>query len=133
MAKPEPPGRLHTSTGTPYEERRPLARSDSRVGFTRSLWGLFSRGLGGSFANRLPGSLLSRPFKPRGFRTSHEPRHIFTTIAVADMTRRQAKVCLQPLIYETDQSPLGAISGPRHPRPSVLFVTGEDLSLAWAR
>jgi len=26
LARPEPPGRLHTSTGTPYEEIAPLAR-----------------------------------------------------------------------------------------------------------
>jgi len=106
LARPEPPGRLHTSTGTPYEECRPACAARRSRRLTGSLRGLFSHGLGGSFTNRSPGLLPSRPFKPRSFRTSHEPRHIFTAIAVADMTRRQAKVCLQPLIYQADQSPL---------------------------
>jgi len=112
LARPEPPGRLHTSTGTPYEECRPLARRDARVGFPdRS--GAFS------VADWAAVSQIGRPVRSPAVRLSLAAsghRMSLATflppIAVADMTRRQAKVCLQPLIYQADQNPLGAISGP---------------------
>jgi hypothetical protein len=88
MANPEPPGRLHTSTGSPYEERLDRSRGWALTSADPNCFGAFS------VTDRATLSqadlFLCRPFKPRGFRTSHEPalRYRHTSVA-ADTTRRR--------------------------------------------
>jgi len=67
--------------------------------------GPFQSRIGRQF--RRPKSVPSRPIKPRGFRTSHEPRYIFTTSVVADIARRQLRFAATP-------DPLGGSEPPEH-------------------
>jgi len=106
-------------------------RSSRRL--ARLLWGLFNHGLGGAFANRSPDPFPSRPFKPRGLRTSHEPRCVTTAFAVADTTRRLAMVCCNPWSFRRIRTPWWSWLTSGLPKTVVPPRHRRELSKAWAR
>jgi len=96
MAKPEPPGRLHTSTGTPYEEcRTACAERLSRRLYQIAL---------GPFQSRI-GRQFRKPVSRSGPKPSISASRLpdiawaslhFYHIVVTDIARRQAEVCCNP-------------------------------------
>jgi len=128
MAVAEPPGRLHSSTGSPceskmifYKQLRTSAPDDSGA-FSVTDRAAISQ------ANLVP----SRPFKPRGFRTSHEPRYVITTNRGRRHSAAASYGKLQPLTAPGGSEPPDGDSL-RNPTTVVPPRCRRELSLAWAR
>jgi len=111
MARPEPPGRLHSSTGSPYELTLPPA--SARTGLLRGLFG-----------HRRGGSWGGTPYEPSYLSLAapghpYEPLYAITASAVATVAWRRAKVSSQPLVYSGQtRAPWAPSTCPRLSRPS---------------
>jgi len=109
-AETEPPGRLHTSTGSPYEPQRYTAS----IGCSGLLRGLFRHRQSG-FRARTLGPFFSSSRRPA---TSYEP--LYVSSILADVAQRQTWYAATPGAFRLCQSPLGAYLLPQAPTSVAL-------------
>jgi len=131
MARVEPPGRLRSSTGSPYERRDDCSRNLlTRVSLTGLLRGLFSARRGDTWGRaQALAFIASSHFSLAAPGPTYEPLYVH----VADVAQRRVSgLFATPDPFRLSQSPLGAFHLPQAPTSVDRLRHRRGLSLAWA-